>query len=114
MENIGRFLGANVYCDYAHHPKEISATLSVFDKSDTLVIFQPHTYSRTAFLMDDFVFALKDCRHLVIYKTYSAREDFIIEGSAKTLKDKIGEKSIYPVKYAETPKELKEIIKKDN
>ena len=74
--------------DYAHHPNEISATLKNYDKNNTLVIFQPHTYSRTKLLMEDFITSLKDC-NLIIYQSYSAREEYDVNGSAYTLYKKL-------------------------
>ena len=49
------------------------------------VVFQPHTYSRTKLLFDDFVRVLSKPENLVVYKTYAAREFFDEEGSAATL-----------------------------
>lgn len=62
-----------VYIDYAHHPTEIKYNLQGFKKHKTLCIFQPHTFSRTKFLKDEFVSVLSQC-DCIIYKQYSARE----------------------------------------
>lgn len=87
-EKIG-FLGKTaIYSDYAHHPDEITATSKAFltaVKGKTLVVFQPHTYSRTATLKKDFIKALKPIKHLAVFRTYSSREDVKYEGSAKDL-----------------------------
>lgn len=90
-EEIGKFHGARVIADYAHHPAEISATLksASFCKGETYVIFQPHTYSRTKTLLDDFIKVLSPLRRLLIYKTFAAREYFDADGSALTLANKI-------------------------
>ena len=50
-----------------------------------IVIFQPHTYSRTKGLFVEFVDVLKDVETLVLYKTYAARERVIAGGDAKDL-----------------------------
>jgi UDP-N-acetylmuramate--alanine ligase len=50
FERIGKYKGADIVCDYAHHPKEILSTLSTAEKiskGNLYVVFQPHTYSRT-------------------------------------------------------------------
>ncbi len=91
FENIGSYSGANVICDYAHHPSEITASLKTALKvaeGRLFVIFQPHTYSRTRYLFDDFCKSLEGFSPL-IYKTYSAREDYDEEGSAKKLSEGI-------------------------
>ena len=69
--------GAPVVHDYAHHPSEIEAVLKVA-RSETegrvIVVFEPHTYSRTAALFDEFVEVLSLADVLVMLPTYSARE----------------------------------------
>lgn len=76
--------------DYAHHPTEILATINALkNTNDTLFVFQPHTYSRTKILMNEFVQSFKDCKNLFIYKTYSAREKYMKLGSAKTLNERL-------------------------
>lgn len=85
--------------DYAHHPDEINAVISQtlkFYKNKLLIVFQPHTYSRTKTLMNDFVKCFKNLgTEVVIYKTYSAREKYLKSGSAKTLAKNIGENVVY-------------------
>ena len=59
MEFKGKFHGADVYDDYAHHPDEVAATLAAVRNAmpgrRLVLAFQPHTYSRTSALFDDFV-----------------------------------------------------------
>ncbi len=77
FEYKGSFNGASVIDDYAHHPTEIMKTLEAASKIDhrhLWVVFQPHTYSRTKALYDDFVVALSVCDHLIITDIYAARE----------------------------------------
>ncbi len=112
-EYLGRIKGMDCYADYAHHPSEIKATLSAFSLSgsDFITVFQPHTYSRTRILMQDFIQVFKNLDNLIIYKSYPAREKFDIKGSAKSLKNKID--GLVPIcEYAHTVKELKSIISK--
>ena len=69
--------GFTVIDDYAHHPTEIAASLdaaSHYPHNDLYVIFQPHTFSRTQMLFDDFVRVLKDVPHVIIPDIYAARE----------------------------------------
>lgn len=67
--------GVPCYFDFAHHPKEIESVLS-HDFHRGLVVFQPHTYSRTKAYLDGFVKALtnKKIASLIIMPTYPARE----------------------------------------
>ncbi|HIT34730.1 MAG TPA: UDP-N-acetylmuramate--L-alanine ligase [Candidatus Faecousia intestinigallinarum] len=77
MEYKGRFNGADVYDDYAHHPDELAATIETVRSLgyDRLVlVFQPHTYSRTKELFDDFVRELKKPDHVILAEIYAARE----------------------------------------
>ncbi len=110
-EYLGEADGLKYYADYAHHPTEIKATLKAFSQrgNDFITVFQPHTYSRTRILMQDFIDCFKDLNNTIVYKSYPAREKFDIKGSAKTLANKInGQVSICA--YAHTKKELKEQI----
>jgi UDP-N-acetylmuramate--alanine ligase len=78
--------GVLYYDDYAHHPTEIRATLSSLRGDGRLFcIFQPHTFSRTKSLADEFVAVLEGLEHLVLFKTYPAREEAILGGSAYDL-----------------------------
>ncbi len=78
--------------DYAHHPTEISATLEAAkntDYNELWCVFQPHTYTRTYALLDDFANALKVCDHVIIADIYAAREKDNGLVSSKDLADKI-------------------------
>ena len=93
FEEIGRIFGALAVCDYAHHPREILSTLETAKKlcdGKLFVVFQPHTYSRTKALMEEFVQAFSSVERLMIYKTFPAREKFDEEGSALRLAERIG------------------------
>ena len=90
FEPLGRLNGAELIADYAHHPREISASLHTAEEicgGRLFVVFQPHTYSRTKLLFGDFVSVLSGVENLVIYKTYPAREYFDADGSALTLSE---------------------------
>lgn len=78
FEFKGEFNGAAVVDDYAHHPTEINATLTAaaeMDYKNVYVVFQPHTYSRTLTLYNDFVrvFSRNDIK-LILADIYAARE----------------------------------------
>jgi len=86
----GMYKNADIFDDYGHHPKEIEYTLSVARKrtqNKLTVIFQPHRYTRTQKLWNDFliVFANSSIHHLIITDIYSAGEYPIVEVSSKRL-----------------------------
>ena len=77
MQLKGTYNGAEVYDDYAHHPDELAATIDAvktMDKERIVLAFQPHTYTRTKALFDDFVRELKRADVPVIAEIYAARE----------------------------------------
>lgn len=88
-ETMGKTAGgASVIHDYAHHPSEIQAVLSVAKeqaRGRVIVVFEPHTFSRTQALFDDFVRVLSLADVLVMLPTYSAREVPAEGLDAKTL-----------------------------
>ena len=92
MEFKGKFNGADIYDDYAHHPGELAAT---FDAVRTMgyervvVAFQPHTYSRTHALFDDFVEQLKKPDQVVLAEIYAARERNTVGISSADLAEKV-------------------------
>ena len=82
---------AELFDDYAHHPAEIRATLETardMTEGRVICVFQPHTYSRTAGLMDDFAEALSLCDVPVICPIFAAREQPMSGVSAETLAQK--------------------------
>jgi UDP-N-acetylmuramate--alanine ligase len=72
--------GALVYDDYGHHPTEIAATLqgtrSKFADKKIIAVFQPHLYSRTKLLFNEFSACFKDADEVVVMPIYAAREAF--------------------------------------
>ena len=77
-----------------------------------MVVFQPHTYSRTKTLMNEFVNVLKDYECL-IYKTFGAREKYDKSGSSKTLCNNLGKTAKYFNKNQELNIYLQTKIKDD-
>jgi len=79
FEEIGQTHGVTFFDDYAHHPKEIAATLAAvrawYPKDRVIAVFQPHTYSRTKSLLGEFGSAFRDADIVVTTDIYgSARE----------------------------------------
>ena len=70
--------GVTVVDDYAHHPTEIRATLAAarinYPERKIWAVWQPHTYSRTKILMNDFATAFGDADHILVTTIYAARE----------------------------------------
>lgn len=92
MEFKGKFNGADVYDDYAHHPDELRATLEAVRSMGykrVVLAFQPHTYSRTKALFDDFVRELKKADVVVLAEIYAARERNTIGISSAQLAEQI-------------------------
>ena len=88
MQFKGTYNGADVYDDYAHHPDELRATIEAVRtmKYDRVVVaFQPHTYTRTKALFDEFVRELSAVDHLVLAEIYAARERNTVGISSKDL-----------------------------
>ena len=93
MEFKGKFNGADVYDDYAHHPDEVAATIAAVRDAmpgrRLVLAFQPHTYSRTSALFDDFVRELSKTDVLVLAEIYAARERNTIGISSADVAEKI-------------------------
>jgi len=80
FEFKGEVAGISVFDDYGHHPAEIRATLEAaraFHRGRVVVAFQPHRYSRTRDLWEDFVTAFNDADFLVMTEIYAAGEEKI-------------------------------------
>ncbi len=94
FELKGRSEGVTVIDDYAHHPTEVAATLkaaSNCDYSRVWCVFQPHTYTRTKFLMNEFATAFKDADIVILSDIYAAREADNGEVNSSMLADRISE-----------------------
>ena len=109
FEFKGKFNGADVYDDYAHHPGELKVLLDTVEKLDykrSILVFQPHTYSRTAALFDDFVQQLKRPDVLLLAEIFAAREKNTIGISSALLAEQIDGAVFY-----DTFKELERTLK---
>ena len=100
--------GKNIIVDYAHHPTEIENVQKYlkFLNKKVVAIFQPHTYSRTKNLCEDFVRVLSGFDKVFLYKTYSAREKPKEGLSALELSEKIENST-----YLKNKKQVQEAIK---
>ena len=92
FEYKGQIGGVTIIDDYAHHPTEIRATLTAaqnYPHKKIWCVFQPHTYTRTKALLDEFASALSLADHVILADIYAAREKDTLGISSKTLRDKI-------------------------
>ncbi|MEI6191403.1 MAG: Mur ligase family protein, partial [bacterium] len=87
--------GTLVYDDYGHHPTEIKATLKgareFFKGKKITAVFQPHLFSRTKLLLNDFAQSFKDVDEIILAPIYPAREAFDPTISSDILTEKIRE-----------------------
>lgn len=91
-ERKGSFGGVDVYDDYAHHPSELHALLDMakgMGYERILCVFQPHTFSRTKALFDDFLRELSIPDKVFLAEIYAAREKNTIGISSKDLADRL-------------------------
>ena len=92
FEKKGEIGGVTIIDDYAHHPTEIEATLHAahnYPHKKLWCVFQPHTYTRTKALMDDFAKALTLADHVVLADIYAAREMDTLGISSSMLAEKV-------------------------
>ena len=103
--NLGKINLATIYDDYAHHPTEIAATLSGAKQINKkiIVVFQPHRYTRTKVLFNDFIKVLSSIKNLYLLDTYSAGEKIIKGYESKNIYLKL-KKINKNVVYAENKK----------
>lgn len=109
FEFKGKYNGADIYDDYAHHPGELKALLDAVEPLDykrTIVVFQPHTYSRTKALFDDFVTQLRRPDLTYLAEIYAAREKNTLGISSADLAKQIPN-SMYFSSFDEIEKSLK-------
>jgi len=92
FEKKGEIAGITIIDDYAHHPTEISATLTAaqnYPHNTLWCVFQPHTYTRTKAFLKDFAKALSLADKIVLADIYAAREKNTIGISSLDLKKEI-------------------------
>ncbi len=115
MEYKGCINGAPVYDDYGHHPTEISTTLKGakgLTEGKLYCVYQPHTYSRTYALLNEFLQAFEVCDSVIFVDIYAAREQNNYGVSSELLANRIGKKARYADSFETAAKilckELKE------
>ena len=99
----GSLAGITVIDDYGHHPTEIRATLAAARRCDfrrVVVLFQPHRYTRTLHLMEEFTACFEDSDVLYLLDIYAAGEKPITGLHASVLGEKIRERGGKPVFYS--------------
>ena len=112
--------GARVFDDYGHHPTEIVATANSLKNkkyNESWVVFQPHTYSRTKNLLDDFANALTNFDHVIVLDIYAARESNVFNISSQDLVDKInllGKHALYISDFENCVSYVKENVKEND
>ena len=115
MEFKGTVNGALVYDDYGHHPTEVATTLDGVKKREDIerlfCVFQPHTYTRTYALMDDFAKSFDSVEQVYIADIYPARETDDLGISGKTLAIRIGDKAEYISGFENLANEINSVLK---
>ena len=107
FEDVGRWRGAKIISDYAHHPTEVSAAANaareMFVRYRVVGIFQPHLFSRTRDFAAAFAAALSDFQEVVLLEVYPARERPIEGVSSMTIFEDITAEHKYLVHSSEAP-----------
>lgn len=119
FEQVGDWRGARLIDDYGHHPTEIQATLQAmrqFTEGRCVVVFQPHRYSRTDQLFEEFTTAFGGVDVLVLAEIYSAGEAPRPGVSSKRLLPRIQGvgRSVYAPTLADVESSLKDIVKEND
>jgi UDP-N-acetylmuramate--alanine ligase len=114
FERIGEAAGVRVMDSYAHHPTEVRADLAAararFPGQRLVCLFQPHTYTRTRYLLDDFRTCFQDCDVLFVARTYAAREEPSAGMTAEELAREITDP---PARYAGELDEASRIVESE-
>lgn len=112
FEKKGTVNGITIIDDYAHHPQEITATLTAAQKyphNRLWCVFQPHTYTRTKALLGDFAEALSLADEVILAKIYPARETDNLGISSDNIRSLL-EQSGTKAHYLETFPEIEKFI----
>lgn len=109
---IGDEKKAVILTDYGHHPREIKSCLSSIaehKKGRLVCIFQPHTYSRTKLLLNDFAKCFDDCDEVIVTEIYAAREKYDPTIHSIDLVEKLNKNKINAI-YLKTFEEARDYI----
>lgn len=115
FEHKGFINGAEIIDDYAHHPTEIAATLKAVRSSGynkVWCVFQPHTYTRTRTLWDEFVSAFDNVDELILVDIYAAREQYDGKTRSEDLARAIAERGVH-TRYCRSFSEAEELLRKE-
>jgi UDP-N-acetylmuramate--alanine ligase len=100
--------------DYGHHPTEIAATLAAaksgYPERRVVLVFQPHRYSRTHDLMDDFAAVLSDADALVLLEVYPAGEEPIPGADGRSMARAVRTRGAVEPVFVETLEELAPVL----
>ncbi|HEY8419137.1 MAG TPA: UDP-N-acetylmuramate--L-alanine ligase [Clostridia bacterium] len=113
---LGEYNGARIIADYAHHPKELDAAIGAAkaQSGNVITVFQPHTYSRTKSLRNEFKKSLKKSDSLILLPIYAAREPLDPEISSLSLSQELtkeGKETLYFENFEACADYLKQILK---
>ena len=120
FEFKGKVNNASIYDDYGHHPTEIIATAkALMNKkyNESWVVFQPHTYSRTKLLLEDFAKALLNFDNIIVLDIYAARETNTYNISSQDLANRIkelGKDALFIKDFDECVSYLKSHVKEND
>lgn len=114
LQARGTFHGATIVDDYAHHPTEIRVSLAAvrerFPQAKIVALFQPHTFSRTAALLDEFANAFGDADEVIVTEIYAARETNETGLSSERIVERMTHKQ---ARFAETPDGAENILRQE-
>jgi len=113
FETLGEVGGVRVVDDYGHHPTEIRATLSAarsVHSGRVVTVFQPHRYTRTRDLFDDFATAFNDADRVIVTEVYAAGEDKIPGAEGAALADAIRAHGHRDVRFVADLSEVPEVL----
>lgn len=100
FETVAERQGARVIADYAHHPVELRAAVEMareLNPSRLIAVFQPHRYSRTKALLQEFPRAFAGCDELILLPVYAASEPIVEGGEIHDLYAEFRRQAVVPV-----------------
>lgn len=120
FEYLGKVNGAKIFDDYGHHPTEITAVAEAMKNkkyNHSWVVFQPHTYSRTKELLNEFAKCLTNFDNIIVTDIYAARETNTYGISSKDIVERIdslGRKAYYIPDFDDIVEFIKRNAKPDD
>jgi UDP-N-acetylmuramate--alanine ligase len=115
LEGYGEKNGALLFDDYGHHPEEIKATLGalkeVYPEKNLIVVFHPHSYSRTEALLQDFAQSFDAADELLVLDIYGSAREYSGEVNSKNLVDLINKYNRGKAEYVPTIREAADFLK---